>query len=438
MRRKKHIFIGILLFIVMSVTCFPANALAEESYVVIGSMSSYSFDTAKTIDSGTLYYREYSSDWHSRMNYNKFTLEKDGYIYLSTTTKYHYDIKLYNETRNLVYDLGSQRDFAGYLGLGAGTYYIVLNNSGYSNNYFYMSFDITYYENIEKEPNDTFSDAQKIEYDKEYLLLTGYNFNNEDNFSFDGYENTNLRITVGNYETAKPHIYLYGSDRTIYKTVVLKYDELLDTYYYECNLSKTGTYYIKTMSSEKNQFYFLSLKKTCVVHTYGTNSTTIKKPTCIESGIERKTCSICHASEDVIINALGHTIKTSTVPATTEKEGKKIKLCTVCNKVLKETTIPRIPKPKSTSIKTLKASKKAMTVTVKKVSKVNGYQAQYSTDKKLMKSVKSATIKSSKTSISIKKLKSKNTYYVRVRTYKMINGKKIYSNWSKVKKVKVK
>ncbi|MCD7797186.1 MAG: leucine-rich repeat domain-containing protein [Clostridiales bacterium] len=39
---------------------------------------------------------------------------------------------------------------------------------------------------------------------------------------------------------------------------------------------------------------------------------------------------------------------------------------------------------------------------------------------------------------TIKGLKSKKTYYVRVRTYKTVNGKKVYSKWSTVKKVTVK
>ena len=33
---------------------------------------------------------------------------------------------------------------------------------------------------------------------------------------------------------------------------------------------------------------------------------------------------------------------------------------------------------------------------------------------------------------------AKKKYYVRVRTYKTVNGKKVYSSWSKVKSVKIK
>ena len=38
----------------------------------------------------------------------------------------------------------------------------------------------------------------------------------------------------------------------------------------------------------------------------------------------------------------------------------------------------------------------------------------------------------------IKKLKAKKKYYVQVRTYKTVSGKKYYSKWSKKKTVKTK
>lgn len=38
----------------------------------------------------------------------------------------------------------------------------------------------------------------------------------------------------------------------------------------------------------------------------------------------------------------------------------------------------------------------------------------------------------------VKKLKAKKKYYVRVRTYKTVKGKKVYSSWSKVKSIKTK
>ena len=104
------------------------------------------------------------------------------------------------------------------------------------------------------------------------------------------------------------------------------------------------------------------------------------------------------------------------------------------------TTAPKIAaKPKSASIKKVKAAKKAISVIWKKVSGIKGYQIQVATDKKFKKNKKTVNIKRQKTTkTTVKKLKAKKKYYVRIRTYKIANGKKVYSAWSKVKSVKTK
>lgn len=98
--------------------------------------------------------------------------------------------------------------------------------------------------------------------------------------------------------------------------------------------------------------------------------------------------------------------------------------------------------PKSSAIKKLKKGKKKMTVSWTKQSKyaVSGYQIKYSKSKKFSKRpTKTVTVKSYKTSSkTIKKLKARKKYYVRVRAYKTVKGSKYYSSWSKTKSVKVK
>ena len=96
--------------------------------------------------------------------------------------------------------------------------------------------------------------------------------------------------------------------------------------------------------------------------------------------------------------------------------------------------------PKGTSLKSVKKGKKSFKATWKKSSKTwtTGYQVQYSTSKKFKKA-KTTTVKSyKKTKVTVKKLKKRKTYYVHMRTYKTVKGKKYYSGWSKVKKVKTK
>ena len=103
------------------------------------------------------------------------------------------------------------------------------------------------------------------------------------------------------------------------------------------------------------------------------------------------------------------------------------------------TTVKAVSKPKSAKIKKVKAAKKAVSVEWKKVSGVKGYQVQVATDKKFKKNKKTTTVKKQKTTkVTIKKLKAKKKYYVRMRTYKTVNGKKVYSSWSKVKTIKTK
>lgn len=110
----------------------------------------------------------------------------------------------------------------------------------------------------------------------------------------------------------------------------------------------------------------------------------------------------------------------------------------VFTKVTKKITIT--VKPAATTLKSVKNSSKGkITVTWNKLSYVNGYQIQYSTTSdfksgtnKLVK-VKGA----SNTSKVISGLTKNKTYYVRIRTYKSIYGKYVYSNWSAKKTVKI-
>ncbi len=99
-----------------------------------------------------------------------------------------------------------------------------------------------------------------------------------------------------------------------------------------------------------------------------------------------------------------------------------------------------IIKPKKQTLSSVKSTKsKRITIKWKRDANVTGYQLQYSTDKKFKKGNKSVTISKNKTtSKTVSKLKGKKKYYVRIRAYKTINGKKQYGAWSSVKSVTTK
>ena len=91
----------------------------------------------------------------------------------------------------------------------------------------------------------------------------------------------------------------------------------------------------------------------------------------------------------------------------------------------------------TTTITSVKAENKTIKVKWKKRANITGYQIQVATNKKFKKNAKTVVVKKQKTTTAtIKKLKSKKKYYVRIRTYKNSNNKKIYSPWSKVKSIK--
>lgn len=97
------------------------------------------------------------------------------------------------------------------------------------------------------------------------------------------------------------------------------------------------------------------------------------------------------------------------------------------------------PKPPSTAFSKVKSKKRALVLSWKKRAKrVTGYQIRCSTSKKFSKkATRTIWVKSAKkSSVTVKKLKAKKTYYVQIRTYKKTAGKTYYSSWSKTRKVK--
>ena len=116
----------------------------------------------------------------------------------------------------------------------------------------------------------------------------------------------------------------------------------------------------------------------------------------------------------------------------------KITVATVADSKYDSTkkTIKITVKPKKSTITSLASRKKTqMVLKWKKDSKASGYEIVYSYNGK---SKKVDVKKNGTTSATIKKLKSKKTYSVKIRAYKKVDGKKIYGDFSKVKKIKVK
>ncbi len=207
----------------------------------------------------------------------------------------------------------------------------------------------------------------------------------------------------------------------------------------------------------------------CVTHTYKSTTT---KATTKKNGSKVTKCTVCGAKKSTTTIYYPKTISLSATsytydgkvkkPSVTVKDSKGKKIAasnytvtyasgrknvgtykvTIKFKGNYNGTATKTFKinPKATSFKSVTSPKKK-TIGLKwgKVSSISGYQVQCSTSSKFNKNVKTNTAKASSSSASISKsISSKKTYYVRIRTYKTVNGTKYYSSWSKIKSIKTK
>lgn len=94
--------------------------------------------------------------------------------------------------------------------------------------------------------------------------------------------------------------------------------------------------------------------------------------------------------------------------------------------------------PPKTLLTGLKKANRSFIASWKKNIQATGYQIQYAADSRFTKERKTVTVgKQSATRYKISGLKNKKTYYVRIRSYKRVGKKVLYSSWSTVKKIRV-
>lgn len=106
--------------------------------------------------------------------------------------------------------------------------------------------------------------------------------------------------------------------------------------------------------------------------------------------------------------------------------------------VVETTTATKEPK-RVDIIKLTSPKRKTIKIKWKKIKEVTGYQIQVARNARFSKGKKTVYIQNNKTtSKKITKLAKKKKYFVRMRAYKKVNGKKVYGVWSKVKKIRCK
>ncbi|MCR4709649.1 MAG: fibronectin type III domain-containing protein, partial [Clostridiales bacterium] len=129
-----------------------------------------------------------------------------------------------------------------------------------------------------------------------------------------------------------------------------------------------------------------------------------------------------------------------TVPKGRKNPGKYTYKVTLMGKYIGSGSISFKINPKGTTLKSVTAGSKALTVKWNKQStQTTGYQIQLATNSSFTKGKKLITVsKNTTVSKKVTGLKAKKTYYVRIRTYKTVSGTKHYSKWSKAISAKTK
>ena len=211
-------------------------------------------------------------------------------------------------------------------------------------------------------------------------------------FKLDLNQAAKYTLSISSNSAAKVEIY-QNDDKNIIDTVFVLGDKAQKKVTDKNFDFLNGTYYFRILSAGD---YTFSVSNYVCNHYFDVVTTS---PTYFSAGYHTYTCYLC-----------GYSYKT---------KGDKKKIL------------------KTPKIYSLKAEKKKITVNNSDNKAASGYQIKISTSKKFTKkTTKTVKVKSSKS--TVKKLKSKKKYYVKVRAYKTKNGKTVYSAWSKIKTVKTK
>lgn len=98
----------------------------------------------------------------------------------------------------------------------------------------------------------------------------------------------------------------------------------------------------------------------------------------------------------------------------------------------------KVKKPGKATITEVKSSDSKIIVKFKKVSKAKGYQIQWADNESFTKAQSALLKKNNKSVMTYKTVQiDPGKYFVRVRAYKVSNGKKVYGKWSSTKTITV-
>lgn len=418
---------------------------------IIGNLSMDTYDNTD-VDYYKLTLRSPSSVVFS-FQYNT----KGGYyIYLSQKTstgelKNYYSKKLSGTLMGVITSNTEK------LRLPAGEYYIKIcrEYAAWINDDYTLKANVTAEDDkFEKEFNDGVDTANSIQLNVPVtgnLAMDTYDYMDSDYYKFSITESTNVRLalkynTSGGYVVTLKQKVLSGELKEIQKKVINSREKGTIVSILDAILLAPGEYYVsvsREYAAWTNEDYTLTAQK--VITKSNQNITFSRTKITKVYGADKFNIGAGLLSGDGVLTYSSSDSSVATIDANgivNLKECGKVWIYVRASETERylsaEKSILVTVKPKTLKIIKAKSKKKMVTVKWKKDSKVTGYEIIYST-RKNFKGAKKCYIKSAMNySAVLNKLKSKKTYYMKVRSYKFSLGTNVYSSYSKVKKCKVK
>jgi len=424
--------------------------------------------TASAAEAGTLYFDPIiltNGEWHTKywtnsnynLNcYNKITVPSRGYITFTIEKPYDaegeigsYDLELYDIAGNMLWAADTEAQANSFnanytykIGLDEGTYimnldpnfYVYSSSAPIGSSYKYTFTKTSYWE---IENNNTQASATMLTLDKKYSGVyceESYDTTYTDYFKFKLTKGCKYNIIIGNYSNLEADTLIedlldpYGNEVSNFSSFSGKDDG--NSHYWTITAQYSGWYYLKFHNDGHDAGVQYTIKiaqqKISATKTKAKLSTTTYT---YNGEVKKPNVKVTYGSKTLKKNT-DYTVKY----ATGRKNPGKYKVTITFKGSYSGTkTLYFTINPAKTKVLKITPAKKSLKIYIsKKSTQVSGYQIQYATNK-TFKSAKTKNLTSYKTtSVTLKGLSAKKTYFVRVRTYKIVNGKKYYSAWSSI------
>ena len=430
------------------------------------------YNSADAISTNKSYYGSIMNsddvDWY------KFEISSPGRISLNFAHDYiesdwnYWKASLYNSQMsclNYYYYQGNKTSSIGKnIGVPSGTYYIKIENSNYSEVNYQIKVNYTSSASWEKEFNNTYNSANSISMNTTYY---GSIMNSDD---VDWYKvnvpksgNVSLKFTHEYVESDWNywHVYLYNAGLSCLQEY--DFQGLITSVTTPKIRLSSGNYYIKIEPRNHSDVNY-SLK-VIPPHTHSyKNIITKATPTSNGKIVKKCSCgatngsSVIYAANKISLSATSYTYNGKVrKPGVTVKgkngaviksscytvsygSGRKnvgsypVKITFKGSYYTGSVTKRFVVRPATTSITAVASMSRGFRVKWKKQSvQTSGYQIQYSKKSNFSNASTVTVGKNTEVLRNCKGLSGRCKYYIRIRTYRKVNGKIYYSVWSAVK-----